>query len=797
MMFSWLLKRVCCRAQQSKKYYAVVFFASLTCLPVIKPFTSSSVGIITNRHYTFTSSSSSVSTNNSWLETTTYSHFPIVTSARSRRYSATTDTDTNTDEKKEEKEIENRKNTITIISRDVKNNNFLVALKPPSVFCHPSEIYTGKQNKEKFQQVEIPMLQRVCDFHSNYLQSSSPEGEKEGDSTTCSKDFCCSLELMHSLDRGASGALLFTYNNENNNNNENKSELITKTYVALVRGEGINKGENYLEKGWFDISREIKQNGISYDTTTSIKFIASTSDDSDEEREETTEEILSKETSTSPPRLSLVLVKTRGEERLHQIRRVLRQISHPIIGDSKHGDSKTNREWKEKRNLSSERLCLHLSKIEFPSFSSEEGEGEDSYHTVSCSCPLYKDLMELLKVNAPNVWKKALTVLQQEEEMQEGVVLFDENDENNKYEIGEYNGISTPPPSSSISTSSDDGVDKMEQPIEILQQGKHYLVANKPSGVVVHNSSFNSDSTTDTTTPSLFSTPMLQRIRNQTNRKVNLIHRLDRGTSGCLLFSFASNTKSKEGEEKGGGKKNKSSCKITKRLNESMQDKTKAIKTYIAFCDGDGAEYLTRGWFTHDQPVKNEWGKLIEDCTTDFCFIKSITLSPLPSPSSSNIVDDDDDDNSDKDNIHNSNRLMEGRKISVVLARPKTGRWHQIRQHLRQLNYHTILNDSSHGKSRTNRNFREYSNVNRLCLHLARIQIPFNDKDDDDDDTKEGEGGGMIDVTSPIPTDMLQLFEGELGEDNSNSINYDDRMRLKEFWEEVKPILVSEGVSVG
>jgi len=38
-----------------------------------------------------------------------------------------------------------------------------------------------------------------------------------------------------------------------------------------------------------------------------------------------------------------------------------------------------------------------------------------------------------------------------------------------------------------------------------------------------------------------------------------------------------------------------------------------ATKTYIALCDGDGTwngvDYLKKGWFSLDLPVKNEWGK--------------------------------------------------------------------------------------------------------------------------------------------------------------------------------------------
>ena len=40
-------------------------------------------------------------------------------------------------------------------------------------------------------------------------------------------------------------------------------------------------------------------------------------------------------------------------------------------------------------------------------------------------------------------------------------------------------------------------------------------------------------------------------------------------------------------------------------------------------------------------------------------------------------------------------------RVSLVLARPKEGRWHQIRRHLSYLS-HPILGDSTHGHSKTN-----------------------------------------------------------------------------------------------
>ena len=81
--------------------------------------------------------------------------------------------------------------------------------------------------------------------------------------------------------------------------------------------------------------------------------------------------------------------------------------------------------------------------------------------------------------------------------------------------------------------------------IEVLYSDEHFCVINKPSGSVVHR------------TRGAEGFPViLQLLRDQLGRKVFPVHRLDRGTSGCLVFAFDSITTShlqialKEGQKK-------------------------------------------------------------------------------------------------------------------------------------------------------------------------------------------------------------------------------------------------------
>jgi len=194
---------------------------------------------------------------------------------------------------------------------------------------------------------------------------------------------------------------------------------------------------------------------------------------------------------------------------------------------------------------------------------------------------------------------------------------------------------------------------------------------------------------------------------------------------------------------------------------ESMQ-RPEVVKTYVALCDGpgywNGVNHLERGWFTFVNPVKDEWGKTIDGAETEFRFVAS---SILPSPPDANGVTTPADDDS-----------MEGRTVSIVLARPRSGRWHQIRQHLASGTIgHAILGDSSHGRSRTNRIWKKKRHLmkERVCLHLSRLRLPPSEYVPDG-----------IDVTCPLPPDLITILEA----------------LPMELLDAARPILAEEGIRI-
>ena len=82
-------------------------------------------------------------------------------------------------------------------------------------------------------------------------------------------------------------------------------------------------------------------------------------------------------------------------------------------------------------------------------------------------------------------------------------------------------------------------------------------------------------------------------------------------------------------------------------------------------------------------------------------------------------------------------------RCTLVLATPQTGRYHQLRRHLRGLD-HPILGDTTHGDTRENRRWREAHGLLRLALHCFRLEL-----------TLDGE---PVSAQAPLPDDLGGLF---------------------------------------
>ncbi|MGH8498480.1 MAG: pseudouridine synthase [Methylococcales bacterium] len=198
-----------------------------------------------------------------------------------------------------------------------------------------------------------------------------------------------------------------------------------------------------------------------------------------------------------------------------------------------------------------------------------------------------------------------------------------------------------------------------KKPIEVLYRDDYIAVVNKPAGLMAHSSALargEDDFLHD-------------RLREQFDCKIYLIHRLDRATSGCLLIAFDNPSASALGK----------------------QFMTRDVeKNYLAICRGWPEESFTVDYDLDGGPGKPEKKTAI----TEF---KRLATAEIELASAH----------------HESSRY------ALMQCTPYTGRFRQIRRHLKHLSHH-LIGDTSHGDGRHNRNFRMMG-VHRMLLHAHKL----------------------------------------------------------------------------
>lgn len=200
--------------------------------------------------------------------------------------------------------------------------------------------------------------------------------------------------------------------------------------------------------------------------------------------------------------------------------------------------------------------------------------------------------------------------------------------------------------------------------LPVLYQDEHLVVIDKPAGLLVHRSRIAVDAREFA----------LQMLRDQIGCPVFPIHRIDRPTSGVLVFALSS--------------------EIAKLLCQQFNDRT-IEKTYEAIVRGHPpASGRT------DEPLKEKLDK-----TTD-------SLADQNKPAQSAITEFE---TIESWTVPFSTGKYPQSRYSLVSARPLTGRKHQLRRHFNHLAY-PIVGDTTYGDRRHNRLFREQFGVKRLLL---------------------------------------------------------------------------------
>lgn len=178
---------------------------------------------------------------------------------------------------------------------------------------------------------------------------------------------------VHRLDRKTSGVLVFALNKEAQSVLSLcfKERKVNKKYVAIVRGFVKNEGEiNY------DL---LSEKGISQSALTHFRPLR---------KYEIPIPLGKFETSRYT---HVELVPTTG--RMHQLRKHMAHIYHPIIGDRPHGCNKQNRLWKSMWSM--DKMMLHASELTFP----YENELISIKANLSCAFERSLEILESLNIS--------------------------------------------------------------------------------------------------------------------------------------------------------------------------------------------------------------------------------------------------------------------------------------------------------------------------------------------------------------------------------------------------------------
>lgn len=222
--------------------------------------------------------------------------------------------------------------------------------------------------------------------------------------------------------------------------------------------------------------------------------------------------------------------------------------------------------------------------------------------------------------------------------------------------------------------------------LEIIYEDERYVAVNKPNGLLVHRTRIAEEKKEFA----------LQMLRDQLGYPVYTAHRLDRGTSGVLLF----------------GKDPEAVSPIVKAFEEKQVD-----KVYYAIVRG-----YTPEKDTIDSPIrpdKDHKHKAPQEAVTHYERLATVEL-PIP-----------------------VGRYSTAR-YSLVKVMPETGRMHQIRKHFAHIR-HYIVGDKRHGDWRHNQMFREQLESPIMLLHAAALSFthPFQEN--------------SIEIKAPLPAHFERL----------------------------------------
>ncbi|QPF72997.1 pseudouridine synthase [Roseateles sp. DAIF2] len=204
--------------------------------------------------------------------------------------------------------------------------------------------------------------------------------------------------------------------------------------------------------------------------------------------------------------------------------------------------------------------------------------------------------------------------------------------------------------------------------LKVLYADEHLVAIDKPAGLLVHRSQLDAQE-------EVFA---LQLLRDQLGRPVWPAHRLDKGTSGLLLFAL--------------------SAEVASALGQAFESGAMR-KRYLALVRGWTAE--PEGLIDHAlarDPERPSAGQQLLPARTSWTRLARVEW-PLA-----------------------SDARFPTTRGALLECRPESGRRHQIRRHLKHI-AHPIIGDATHGKGALNRALAAHLGRQRLWLHGLELAL--------------------------------------------------------------------------
>ena len=204
---------------------------------------------------------------------------------------------------------------------------------------------------------------------------------------------------------------------------------------------------------------------------------------------------------------------------------------------------------------------------------------------------------------------------------------------------------------------------KILERFNVLFDDEYIIAIDKPTGILVHRTPLSEDR--------VF---LLQSLRNQLGYPLYTIHRLDRATSGVILFA--------------------KTPEVAALMNEQFKQQ-RVSKYYYA---------IVRGWID-------------EEGVIDYALKDEETGITSPQEALTRYTCQDRSEINEAIGLRYTTA-----RFSLARITPLTGRRHQIRKHFSHLR-HPIIGDRRHGDVKHNNYFHTHFGLNRMFLHAASLRF--------------------------------------------------------------------------